>query len=214
MIESLKFGRTAWFFLYVLLAVLLSTSAWADSLFMAKAERSGSLISNKRAKFEAGDIVTVLVQESVDASTESNTDTRKDASTEAEAGVEANPFLTNLGLSDAALPNWEVEVENEHRTTGQTKRKNRLVTTISCTVTKVHENGNIDIEGEKMVTVNRESSWLQIAGTVRGRDVAASNTVLSSQISRLVLHLKGEGPLWKNQRRGLFTKMLDFFSPF
>ncbi len=211
--EWLRSNKTA-LFLSVVLVALLSTSAWADSLFLAKAEKSGSLISNKQPQFEVGDIIMVLVQESIDASTESNTDTRKDASTEGEAAVGDNPFLTNLGISGAALPNWDIEVENQHRTSGKTKRKNRLVTTISCLVTKVHENGNVDIEGEKTVTVNRESSWLQLSGTVRGRDVTASNTVLSSQIGRLVLHLRGEGPLWKNQRRGLMTKLLDFFSPF
>jgi flagellar L-ring protein FlgH len=196
------------------LLICAVNASWADSLFTAKAEKNGSLVSNKRAKFEVGDIVTVLVQESIDASTQSNTDTRKDSSTEAEASVTPGTLLPSVGIEDDVLPNWEIELENQHRSTGQTQRKNRLVTTISCLVTKVYENGNIDIQGAKTVTVNRESSDLVLVGTVRGRDVTAANTIMSSQVTNMKLHLKGEGPLWKNQRRGLFTKLLDFISPF
>jgi flagellar L-ring protein FlgH len=70
------------------------------------------------------------------------------------------------------------------------------------------------IEGSKRMTVNREESFLTIKGIIRSRDVTASNTVRSNQIADLALDLKGKGPLWNNQRRGIFTKILDWLSPF
>ncbi len=202
----------------VILAAGLMCAARADSLFSREVEAGGTLISDKTATFEEGDIITVLVRENIDARTQADTDTKKESTLEADAPAAANPFLvSNSGLNilnPGELPNWDIGIENEHKTTGQTTRANRLITTISCTVVKVHPNGNLDIEGNKKVTVNREDSTLEVAGTVRSRDVGPGNTVLSTQVANANIELKGQGPLWNNSRRGILTKILDWFSPF
>jgi flagellar L-ring protein precursor FlgH len=198
----------------------IAALASADSLFNEVVEKNGTLISDKHASFKEGDILTVLVRETIDASTEADTNTKKDASVQADAPAAANPFLiadTPGGLNiipEEVLPNWDIGIENEHKSTGKTTRANKLVTTISCIVTKVHDNGNIDIEGQKRVTVNREDSNLLVKGTVRSRDVSPGNTVLSTQVANVTIELKGKGPLWNNSRRGIITKVLDWFSPF
>lgn len=205
----------------VTVAVLgVAALASADSLFSEAVEKNGTLISDKHASFKEGDILTVLVRETIDASTEADTNTKKDSSVDAQAPISANPFLTaesDGGLNiipEEVLPNWNIEVENEHKSTGKTTRANKLVTTISCVVTKVYDNGNIDIEGQKRVTVNREDSNLLVKGMVRSRDVSPGNTVLSTQVANVTIELKGKGPLWNNSRRGIITKILDWFSPF
>lgn len=207
----------------VLLAVVLlgcGTIAQADSLFNKRAAESGTLISAKKSRFEVGDIITVLVREKIDASTDSDLDTKKESTVEASAAVAANPFLVGkgsdgLGLIPAgALPNWNIDASNEHKSDGSTSRGNSFTMTISCTVTSVADNGTFTIEGEKNITVNREKSMLKVAGMVRSRDVGTDNTVLSNQIANASIELTGEGPLWNNQRRGFFTKLLDWFSPF
>lgn len=204
----------------IAVAAMCAAGAQADSLFSEKTERSGTLISLEEKQYEKGAILTVLVMESIDASTQANTDTKKESEIGAEAGVSDNPFLVTespdgFGLISAGkLPNWSIEAENEHRATGQTLRKNKLVTTIACTVTEVHENGNLKIEGEKEVTVNREDTNIKLSGLVRARDITPQNTVRSDQIANADIKLKGKGPLWNNQRRGILTKILDWFSPF
>jgi flagellar L-ring protein precursor FlgH len=202
------------------MVLVLGSGAFADSLFPKDTELAGHLVSDRDLDFKEGDIIVVLVQENIDASTESNTNTKKEASTESEALQAANSFFVNpkpngLGLVDPeVLPNWEIELENEHRTTGKTKRTNQLITTVSCVVTKTYENGNLDIEGERLVTVNREESRLHVSGMIRSKDVTPSNTVRSSQMANGRIELRGRGPLWNNQRRGIITRILDWFSPY
>lgn len=203
---------------------LLSVAAYADSLFSKRVATEGTLVSAEKKKFNEGDLVTVLVREQIDATTASDTDTKKESDVSASAPVGENTFFIANGrapgegglniFNPEELPNWGIEVENEHKTSGKTARTNKLITTIGCTVTKVHENGNIDIEGTKRVTVNREDSTIVVKGTVRSRDVTPANTVNSTQLANAVVELKGKGPLWNNQRRGLLTKILDWFSPF
>ncbi|HRK34221.1 MAG TPA: flagellar basal body L-ring protein FlgH, partial [Candidatus Hydrogenedentes bacterium] len=120
-----------------------------------------------------------------------------------------------LGIMTAGkLPNWSLGTNNEQRTTGTTQRKNSLVTTITCTVKQVLPNELIQIEGEKLVSVNREDSRVFVSGLARTRDISPTNTIDSAQLANAVIELKGRGPLWNNQRRGLVTRLLDWVSPY
>ncbi len=194
-------------------------NAYADSLFNAHSEKKGSLVSNNVKEFQEGDIINVLVRETIDASTQANTNTTKKSNIESQADAADNGFLVaekpglNL-LPQEMLPNWKIESDKEQSTKGNTARKNTLVMTLACQVKKVYDNGNIDIEGEKTVTVNREDCKMFVSGRVRSKDVTPANTVDSTLILNAQVKLDGKGPLWNNQRRGWITKFLDWFSPY
>jgi flagellar L-ring protein FlgH len=202
----------------IVLGIVFGTgSVYADSLFSKRSADRGTLISDKKSRFEVGDLVTVMVRESINAEAESDLDTKKESTLDANS---SNPFLTGKGenglniVDPGSLPNWNMETENEHKSDGSTSRGSKLTMTITCMVKSVNNNGTIEISGEKLITVNREKTMLTVAGTVRSRDVASDNTLTSNQIANAEIQLTGEGPLWNNQRRGFFTKALDWFSPF
>lgn len=202
------------------LGAAITAGAAADSLFSQRAARNVTTISEKLDRFEPGDIITVLIRETLDASTTADTNTKKESDVEATANAGDNQFLVgerpNGGsiLNEHELPNWLVEAENETKNEGDTRRRNTLTTSITCTVQEVHKNGNLRIEGEKQVTVNREDSTIFVSGIIRDKDVTAQNTIQSTQVADAVVRVKGKGPLWNNQRRGLVTRFLDWFSPF
>lgn len=205
----------------ILAAALAAVAhAPADSLFSQRAARDTSVISEKVDRFEPGDIITVLVRETLDASTSANTNTKKESEVDSRAPAAANPFLVgqkpegNNILNPGELPNWSIESENETKNTGDTRRRNTLTTSITCTVQELLPNGNLRIEGQKVVTVNRDDSTVYISGIIRSRDITAQNTIQSTQVADAVVRVKGKGPLWNNQRRGLVTRVLDWFSPF
>lgn len=206
--------------LLIMVALAVAWSAPADSLFSKEVAKRGPAVSNKHTRFTEGDIIIVLVRENIDATTQADTNTKKESEIVAEAPIGGNAFLVapkpdGLGLvKPERLPVWDINIENEHKGQGDTSRTNKLTTTISCTVTKVHDNGNLEILGNKRVTVNREDSTVLVTGIVRARDVSPENTVPSDRVANAVVELKGKGPLWNNQRRGLLTKILDWFSPF
>ena len=194
--------------------------AYGDSLFNKRTAESGTLISAKSSRFEVGDIITIMVREKIDASTDSDLDTKKESTVEATAATASNQFLVGKGdagfglFPAGALPNWNIESEGEHKSDGSTSRGNSLTMTVSCVVTSISDNGTLQIEGQKQITVNREKSLLKVSGMLRARDVASDNTVQSNQIANSMIQLTGEGPLWNNQRRGFFTKLFDWISPF
>lgn len=205
--------------LLLLSLLCIISTAQADSLFSQRSADGGTLISDKKSRFEVGDLVTVMVRESINAESASDLDIKKESTVDSNAAAAANQFLVGTGenglnlLTAGALPNWAFDAANEHKADGSTSRGSKLTMTITCTVREVNSNGTIDIEGSKLITVNREKSMLNVLGTVRTRDVASNNSVSSNQLANANIQLTGEGPLWNNQRRGFLTKALDWFSP-
>ncbi len=206
--------------LTVLTAMMLffAPVTMADSLFTQEAERSGTLITERKARFEVGDIITVLVEESISASSSANTNTKKESDLQQNTPANQNTFIAGengLNLIDPEkLPNWNIGAENEHRTTGQTRRTSTLTTTITCVVVETLPNDTLRIEGERKVTINREDTIMSMSGTIRAKDVTPANTIPSTQVAGASVELKGKGPLWNNQRRGFITRFLDWFSPY
>jgi len=195
--------------------VLLTAIARADSLFNGLVVERGSLYSDEKVRFELGDVITVLVSETTDARTRASTETEKESSLEAAASSDLLTSSNGLGiLKSGELPAWQVEAKNEHDGGGSTQRNNTVSAMVSTTVVEVMANGNLRIEGQKTLVVNREKTKIQVSGIIRARDVTPRNTVLSSQIADAEISFDGGGPLWNSQRRGFLTKLLDFIWPF
>ena len=66
----------------------------------------------------------------------------------------------------------------------------------------------------RRLPVNREDTTMKVTGMCRAEDVSPANTIGSNLITDASIELAGKGPLWNNQRRGIITKILDWFSPF
>lgn len=208
---------------FVVIGLLLGcvgVCAYGDSLFNQESSKKGTLIASKN-RFEVGDIITVTVKETINSTLQSNTNTKKESKVNSAAPETSNDFATStkksgglLGLSSHVLPNWDINSKNEHKATGNTVRTAELETTVTCLVKEVLDNGNLIIAGDRTLTMNREDCRLMVSGVVRARDVTPGNTIASAQIADASIVLRGSGPLWNNQRRGLVTKVLDWFSPF
>jgi flagellar L-ring protein precursor FlgH len=200
------------------IALAACGAADADSLFSRQVEERGTLVSDNKMRFAVGDVITVLVREDIDARMDSQLDTEKRSEISAEADPADNGTFTGsdalIDLPEGLLPNYDVQAENRHEADGTTRRRNQVVFTVTCAVTKVWPNGNVEIEGEKRVTVNRDDSLIKLSGVARTRDISPQNSLNSNLLSNAVVELKGHGPMWNNQRRGLFTRLLDWFSPF
>lgn len=201
--------------LVLLLALFFAVPAYADSLLRPQTTTRNTLIA-KKADFQPGDIITVLIRERLESSVNSDTNTKKESDVESQASAGANQFLVAKKpdglelITPEKLPNWQIEAENEMKARGQTRRNSEFETTVPCTVTTVLENGNLMIEGNRTVGINREDSRIFITGMIRPRDVSPANTIPSDRIANAQIQLKGKGPLWNNQRRGLITRFLDW----
>lgn len=162
-----------------------------------------NLYSDHRA-MRVDDILTILIVESAKAGSESQTNTSKQNSTELKSngGSGTLGFLPSFGFSGGNKVGFDGK--------GGTSREGSLVATISARVIKVLDNGNLVIEGNKVVEINEEKEIIKITGMVRPQDIQKNNIIYSSSISDAQITYTGKGAANTGRRPGVIARFLNF----
>jgi flagellar L-ring protein precursor FlgH len=183
----------------------------------------GSLYSEATASFledtravRVGDVVVVHIDEQANASGTANTKLNKN--TNRDVGITAL-----LGLMPAlkkAHPDIDPEkliqlaATSDFQGDGQTSRKGQLTGYIAVRITQQMPNGDLFVEGTKVVMINHEEIHLYISGLVRRADIGADNSVASSRLADAQVEFTGRGDVADQVDRGWLTKILDAINPF
>lgn len=197
---------------FVALALAVSAGpAAGQSLLAARSlwtERSGSLVTDIRAR-HAGDIVTILIDERATAEKGAETDLSRDSSF---ASTLTPPNFTKPKALKEFLLNLQTSGQANSKYTGEgrTSRTDRATATISARIMRVLDNGDLLLEGRRMVKVNDETQTIVVSGVVRPWDIGSDNTVLSSRIADGEVRLEGHGTVSDRQRPGLIQRIFDF----
>ena len=158
-----------------------------------------SLYSDIKAH-KVGDIITVLIVESSNASRESKSSNSSSSEIGADASVKGNltGFLPLFGASSA--------LSNAQSGRNDTEQKDRLTGKISATIVEEISNGMVRIEGERLVNVNGENNLMKVEGKVRTRDIKSDNTVFSYNIAEAKIIYEQTGLENKIAKPGFFQK--------
>jgi flagellar L-ring protein precursor FlgH len=172
--------------------------------------RNANLFSDYRA-FREQDLVVVRIEENADARRSADTNISRE--TEVSASLQA--FLRTV---QATTPQVDVtaalKAGNSFSGDGRTARTEKLTATVPAVVKKVLPNGNLFIEGHRVVLVNNEEQHFYISGVVRPIDIAQDNSVRSSYVADAEIEFTGRGVLTDNQKPGFFTRLWNFLNPF
>ncbi|MGC8668627.1 MAG: flagellar basal body L-ring protein FlgH [Chthonomonadales bacterium] len=184
----------------------------------AAARPTGSLFSPEHSSLFAdlkahrvGDIVTILVQESAVATTSANTKTSKDESATFGGVTGAlSGLFKPLGIKHSLLGPFGTNDKRTSNGSGTTDRSGSLVTKITAVVKEVMPNGDLKIEGNRVVGINQEKQKVTISGIVRPQDVGPDNTVSSVSIAEMTVQYDGKGPVGAQQKPGLITRLFHW----
>lgn len=174
----------------------------------------GTLFADLRA-FREHDIVVVRVEEVADARRQSDTDLTR--SSRSGLGLGAVPLIGPLAgqMGDASVDiTAEASGDTALRAEGRTGRSERLIATVPVIVRKVLPNGNLFIEGHRVVLVNAEEQHLYVSGIIRPIDIDEQNSVKSSMIAEAEIEFVGKGVVTDNQQQGVVQRFLPWIWPF
>jgi flagellar L-ring protein FlgH len=184
----------------------------AGSLY---SEAAPTWLEDTRA-VRVGDVVVVRIDEQANAS--GNATTKLTKSSSREAGVtallglvpaikKANPDLDPTQLISMLS-------SSDFNGDGQTSRKGQLTGNIAVRVVQQMPNGDLFVEGTKVVMINHEEIHLYISGLLRPADIQNDNSVASSRIADAQVEYTGRGDVAQTTDRGWLLKALDFINPF
>jgi len=81
-------------------------------------------------------------------------------------------------------------------------------------VTQVLDNGNLLIEGRRLITVNAEDQYMILTGIIRPEDITNDNLILSQYIADARITYTGRGVVDDKMRPGWLTRIIDWVWPF
>jgi flagellar L-ring protein precursor FlgH len=81
-------------------------------------------------------------------------------------------------------------------------------------VTDVLPNGNMVIEGVRLVSFSGEVQYVVLHGLVRPDDISSADTVLSSSIAEARVEFINKGTLTDAEKAGWFSRLYDLLRPF
>jgi len=196
-------------------AFLVATSGVsAGSLWPANGGGERSMFADRKAS-RTGDILTVVVAESAAAkSSQSKSAKRDSALQDAVQQFIFSVAASKLGTHNGELPSTNVTGKSSYSGGGEVANSQTLDSRAAVLVTDVLPNGNLVIEGARMVTFSGETQHVILHGLVRPTDIGADNTVLSTNIAEARVEFVSDGTLTEAQKRGWLSKLYEKLRPF
>ena len=200
----------------VLVVLLAAPAAHAATLWEAETLADGNLYSDQVAR-KPGDLITIMVKETT--SVIDTQKTERNRTNEVDASISMLPLTTALPASVGStsvgrLPAIRAQSEKEFEGEGKYTAEGEVRAVITGRVTDVLENGNLVIEGRRIVRVNDDSKTIVVTGVIRTTDVRSDNTVLSEKLHNFQVAIEGEGPLSRSQQEGWLGRLFDVVWPF
>ena len=154
--------------------------------------RQRTLFDDRRARF-VGDVITVLLQETVTSSKQAATTlARKESISESVGAVSGLPLKTLQGLS------FNAEENNAANNNGTSSQRGAFTGTIATTVAEVLPNGNLLVSGDKQIQINYGVQHLRFSGIVNPVNVRPDNTIQSTAVANARLEYREDGALGDN----------------
>ncbi|MGN6826364.1 flagellar basal body L-ring protein FlgH [Paucibacter sp. M5-1] len=169
----------------------VSAKARAGGVFVAG--RTASLTADTRA-FRAGDVLTVVLMETTQASKSAGTQLGKNSS----AGFSAS--LRDKS-SDGSL-----EAQRDFNGRSSSSQQNTLQGAITVVVHEVLPNGLLKVQGEKSVYLNQGEELIRLGGYVRAADVDNDNRVSSQRVANARISYSGTGHMAEANTPGWLTR--------
>jgi flagellar L-ring protein precursor FlgH len=150
-----------------------------------------------------GDVLTVVLMEETNARKSADASTSRDASAQLLDPIVFGRPVTNNGVP---VLNTDVTGSQSFNGEGEAAQSNMLEGSITVTVADVLPNGNLVVQGEKWIRINRGEEFLQLRGIVRPIDISTSNTVRSTQIADAELGYGGTGEVARASAQGWLSR--------
>ncbi len=190
-------------------------NAKADGSIWSQNETGNYLYTDQRA-IRPGDILTVRVEEFANA--ERATNTSNNRMTEMNADISA--FIGLMARVKELDPNIDpsslisASSSTKFDQSGETGRSEKLTATVPVIVKKALPNGNVFVEGHRVILVNEEEHHFYISGVARPFDVDENNTIASSRLADAEIEFTGRGSISNGQEQGFFSKYFGWIWPF
>lgn len=162
-------------------------------------EAGWSLVADNRA-FRTGDVLTVFLQETTQASKKADTS----------FGKSSSAAISPLSIGSKTINSTVgIDAQRDFSGSSTSTQQNALQGAITVVVEEVLPNGLLRIKGEKSLTLNQGEEFIRVSGYVRAADVDADNRLSSQRIANARIAYSGKGALADANNAGWLTRFFN-----
>ncbi|CAM4132860.1 flagellar basal body L-ring protein FlgH [Vreelandella rituensis] len=173
-----------------------------------QARRGYQPLFEDRRPRAVGDILTIVLDEEVSASKNSQSNANRNGS----AGLELEQIPDMLSVLEDY--GFDVSGESDFSGSGGSQANNSFTGTITVSVLEVMNNGNLRVRGEKQIAINQGTEFIRFAGVVNPRTITTQNTVPSTSVADARIEYVGDGYINEAQHMGWLQRFFLNVSPF
>lgn len=183
----------------------------ANGALFSEGAVGSSLVTDFKPR-RVGDLVFIAVDESSTATVSSSANRSRDSGTIGGlvSLIAAIPSPSAVLASNVAGAMGQRKFDGK----GATQRTSTLKARIAARVVEVLPNGDLRIQADKFVKINKEDEQFTLSGIVRQRDVSADNVIATSFVGDLKIALNGKGVASADNAPGWLFRLLDKIGPF
>ena len=173
-------------------------------------QRGLSLFADTRAR-SVGDIISIVLTESTQASKNAGTAVARDAGIDVSQPTifgRSNPDFSVDGRKGLTLEQ-SIASASEFSGNGSTNQSNSLSGASAVQVARVLPNGNLMIQGEKWLALNKGEEFIQLRGIVRPEDISSTNTIPSTMVADARISYGGTGVIDRANSPGWFSTFFN-----
>jgi flagellar L-ring protein precursor FlgH len=159
---------------------------------------------------EVGDIINITMLETFSATKSSSAASSKADSFDVTLPTGLPNILTG-GFEPGSLKSGTAQ---SFGGSGTASQSNTLTGSMSVTVMRVFTNGNLEIAGQKKLTLTNGDEYVRVRGIIRPQDISQDNVVLSSRIADAEITYIGAGQVGDSVNQGWLSRGLRAISPF
>lgn len=159
-----------------------------------------SLTSDSRA-YRVGDAVTVILQETTQASKRAGTSISKGSS------IGISPLAALGKVYDKAAV--DLSADRDFQGDATSTQQNALSGSLTVIVQEVLPNGLLRVAGEKNLMLNQGEEFVRLKGFVRAADVDADNRVSSLRVANARIAYSARGALADANQPGWLTRFFN-----
>jgi flagellar L-ring protein precursor FlgH len=160
--------------------------------------------------YQIGDTVTVLLDETTQATRQQSTTVSRESSNDVMTPGLISKLPGSRTISGLKTDGANISSDGK----GETGQAASLQGSITASIIQVLANGNLVLRGEKQLALSEGTEVIQLSGTVRPADISPNNTVQSRRLANAQIAYRGTGELSNASRPGWGTRLLQNIWPF
>jgi flagellar L-ring protein precursor FlgH len=164
------------------------------------------------------DLVTIIIREESEISSQSNKDVKKEADLTAKLDqfiqLDLKKFAIRGFTQSQSPADIDINGVREFKGNGELDRTDSLTARITAEVLDVKPNGTLVLQARKTIKTDEEEQQFILSGICRVEDVATDNTVLSTQIFDLDLQKNHKGDVKDAVTKGWLPRLMQLVNPF